>query len=91
MSDYGIRHDAAKLIRTPLPALRDSQTTLFLRVHPADRHLEAIARALGILERRDVQTQLETLRVIMVERTLWSRGTVAANECTAAGIPREAL
>lgn len=36
--------------------------------------IEAIARALGVLEHADVQTQLETLMGIMVTRTLQSRG-----------------
>jgi len=53
--------------------------------------LEAIARAIGLLESCDAQTQLETLLRVMVERTLWSRGMLAADQCTTAGIPREAF
>lgn len=51
--------------------------------------LEAIARALGALESREIQTQLEAVLRVMVERTLWSRGRLPASECTA-GIPPEA-
>jgi len=53
--------------------------------------LEAIARSLGILESTDAQQRLESLLHIMVERTLWSRGMIAAGECTAAGIPHDAI
>ncbi len=52
--------------------------------------LEAIARAVGILECRAVQARLETLLRVLVERTLWSRGVLAASRCTTAGIPPEA-
>jgi DTW domain-containing protein YfiP len=65
-----------------------------LRLQPSDRSLctlEAIARALGILESRDAQARLEALLRVMVERTLWSRGTIAADQCTAAGIPSGAF
>jgi len=53
--------------------------------------LEAIARAIGILESPTAQASLETLMRILVERTLWSRGRLAASECKTAGIPIEAL
>lgn len=53
--------------------------------------LEAIARAIGILECREAQAGLETLLRVLVERTLWSRGMLAAGRCTTAGIPREAF
>lgn len=43
--------------------------------------LEAIARALGILENVDVQRALERVLLAMVERTLWARG----------GVPRSAV
>lgn len=52
--------------------------------------LEAIARALGVLESIRVRTQIETFFRIMVERTLWSRGLLKAEDCTG-GIPPEAL
>jgi DTW domain-containing protein YfiP len=53
--------------------------------------LEAIARAIGLLESRDAQTRLETLLRVMVERTLWSRGMLAADQCITAGIPSKAF
>jgi len=53
--------------------------------------LEAIARAIGILESRTAQAGLETLLRVLVERTLWARGMLAAGRCTTAGIPPEAF
>ena len=53
--------------------------------------LEAIARAIGILESREAQASLETLLRVLVERTLWSRGLLSAKRCTTAGIPPEAF
>ena len=53
--------------------------------------LEAIARAIGILESTAAQKSLETLLQVLVERTLWSRGRLTASECRIAGIPPEAL
>jgi DTW domain-containing protein len=52
--------------------------------------LEAIARALGILEGAPVREALEQLFRIMVERTLWLRGTLRAEHVTGA-IPERAL
>jgi DTW domain-containing protein YfiP len=60
-----------------------------LRRHPDPRFLatfEAVARALGILEGPEVQEQLEHVFRVMVERTLWSRGQIAAEEMTG-GLP----
>lgn len=53
--------------------------------------LEAIARALGIIEGPEVQSQLELLLRVMVERTLWSRGMLKADQCKTASIPNEAF
>jgi DTW domain-containing protein len=53
--------------------------------------LEAIARAIGILESRETQASLERLLRVLVERTLWSRGRLPAEQCTTAGIPAEAF
>ena len=47
--------------------------------------------AIGILECRKAQAGLETLLRVLVERTLWSRGMLAAGRCTTAGIPPEAF
>ncbi len=65
-----------------------------LRLQPSQKSLctlEAIARALGILESSAAQASLEELLRVMVERTLWSRGMLAAHECTTAGIPEAAF
>ena len=43
--------------------------------------LEAIARAMGILEGPEVQSHLEERFRVMVERILWSRGEVHPTEC----------
>jgi DTW domain-containing protein YfiP len=48
--------------------------------------LEAIARALGILEGLHVQHALERVFRAVVERTLWARGAVATEDVTG-GIP----
>ena len=52
--------------------------------------LEAIARALGLIEGREVQTALESLFLKMVERRLWSMGQLRPEEC-ATVIPEEAI
>ncbi|MES1206643.1 MAG: tRNA-uridine aminocarboxypropyltransferase [Pseudomonadota bacterium] len=54
--------------------------------------MEAIARALGVLEAggASVRGALEKVFDAMVERTLWSRGSIDATE-VAAGIPPGAL
>ena len=53
--------------------------------------LEAVARAIGILESTEAQSQLEVLLRVMVERTLWSRGKITADQCHLAGIPEDAF
>ena len=65
-----------------------------LRTQRSDQNLctlEAIAKAIGALESREVQASLETLMRVLVERTLWSRGLLSAKRCTTAGIPPEAF
>jgi DTW domain-containing protein YfiP len=60
-----------------------------LRRHTDPRFLatfEAIARALGIVEGLPVRAHLEHVFRLMVERTLWSRGQIAADRVTG-GIP----
>ena len=58
-----------------------------LRKEPNDHSVstfEAIARALGLLEREDgprVQSLLEDLFDRRVERTLWARGVLKEKEC----------
>ena len=50
--------------------------------------LEAIARALGLLEGPEVQAALERVFTMMVERTLWMRGELDREQVTG-GIPDE--
>jgi DTW domain-containing protein YfiP len=52
--------------------------------------IEAIARAMGILEGRHIQEPLEHIFRVMVERTLWARGVLAAED-VAGGIPDGAM
>ncbi|MFO1042829.1 MAG: tRNA-uridine aminocarboxypropyltransferase [Planctomycetaceae bacterium] len=64
-----------------------------LRAQPNDKSLctlEAIARALGVLESSEAQASLENALKVMVERTLWARGYITTDKCTTAGIPSEA-
>lgn len=64
-----------------------------LRKEPNERSVstfEAIARALGVIEGPAVQTMLEDLFEMRVERTLWSRGLLKRDE-TRFGIPQEAF
>jgi len=61
--------------RVELPAGPPSR--YLLRSHPDARCLatfEAVARALGILEGREVEQRLEHVFALFVERTLFSRG-----------------
>ncbi len=65
-----------------------------LRTQPNHKSLctlEAIARSLGALESREAQAALEGVLRVMVERTLWARGTISASQCIEAGIPPEAF
>jgi DTW domain-containing protein YfiP len=48
--------------------------------------LEAIAQALGILEGPDAEGPLEHIHRVMVDRTLWTNGRIAA-EAVTGGIP----
>jgi len=50
---------------------------------------EAIARSLGIIEGPSVQQELEAIFRIRVERTLWSRGKLAPEDCSG-GVPEAA-
>jgi DTW domain-containing protein YfiP len=66
-----------------LPPGRPSEYQL--RVQSNDQSLctlEAVARAIGILESREAQERLEELLRVMVERTLWSRGALRGTPCT---------
>jgi len=55
--------------------------------HPAGlATIEAIARAMGVLEGPEIQASLEHVFRAMVERTLWARGRLATCDVTG-GIP----
>jgi DTW domain-containing protein YfiP len=72
-----------------LPALQVSDDRRRLREPFAPGRLatlEAVARALGILEGPEVEAALQRVYRIMTERTLWSNGRVAAGDVTG-GIP----
>ncbi len=78
----------AGLVRVHLPDGPPSRYRL--RSHPDPRCLatfEAVARALGILEGREVQARLEQVFELFVERTLFSRGRLRAAQVTG-GVPR---
>ncbi len=89
-----VRHDPSL---SGIPHVKLSQggpSEYRLRVQRDVHHLctlEAIARAIGILESPTAQLKLEVLLRILVERTLWSRGRIPASECHTAGIPPGAL
>jgi DTW domain-containing protein len=72
-----------------LPASEGKPSTYRLRVE-AHAHglatIEAIARALGVLEGPEIEAALERPFRIMVERTLWARGAIATDSVTG-GIP----
>ena len=97
----GTWRQAAK-VRTRVPGLGDvpcvslepeAPTMYRLRHETRDGGLatiEAIARALGVLEGGHVRSTLEKVFRAMVERTLWSRGQLDTAEVSA-GIPAGAL
>lgn len=68
-------------------------STYRLRTEPHSHGLatlEAIARALGVIESPEVQQKLEYIFRIMVERTLWGRGLLKTEDCFG-GVPPAAL
>lgn len=77
----------ASLSRVTLPP--GPPTRYRLRTHP-NAHclatLEAVARALGILEDAALEQHLTRLFLMFVERTLWSRGAIRAEDVTG-GVP----
>lgn len=77
----------AALARVHLPPGPPSRYTL--RSHP-DPHclatFEAVARALGILEGREIEARLEHVFALFVDRTLFSRGRLPAASVTG-GVP----
>ena len=92
----------AARVRSRVPGLRDVPTAR-LPPGPPTRYklrseshsdglatIEAIARALGILEGPQVQTVIEEVFETLVERTRWSRGELSASEMRT-GLPAGAL
>lgn len=89
-------------VRTRVPGLRDVPCAVLPPGPPSAYRLrtehdpagvstmEAIARALGILEGPETQAVLEHLFRIKVERTLWSRGALPAHAVTG-GVPPAAI
>lgn len=79
-----VRRDKT-LARLPHVKLqRGRPSTYRLRVQPDEQSLctlEAVARAIGILESAVAQHQLEALLRTMVERTLWARGAITSEQC----------
>jgi DTW domain-containing protein len=77
----------------PAVSLTDGAPSIYRLRASAGEHrvctIEAIARALGVLEDLETQTELERLCRVMVERTLKMRGRVAANDPTACCAPSE--
>jgi DTW domain-containing protein len=85
-----VRNRVAGLKDVPCVSLPAGEPSVYrLRAEAHETGLstvEAIARALGLLEGEPVQRALERVFRAMVERTLWSRGSVATSEVTG-GIP----
>ncbi len=85
-----VRNRVPGLADVPCVSLPKGPPTLYrLRSEPHAGGLatiEAVARAMGILEGPLVQQAIEQVFTALVERTLWSRGLVDANQVTA-GIP----
>lgn len=88
----------AKRVARREPSLVDLQRVILppgppsryrLRSHPDPKRVstfEAIARALGIIEGPKVQAHLEGVFDLLVERTLWTRGELSAEQVLS-GIP----
>jgi DTW domain-containing protein YfiP len=73
--------------RVALPPGSPSTYRLRTEMHAAGLStIEAIARAFGILEGPAVQRELERVQLLVVERTLWARGTVPKSAVTS-GVP----
>jgi DTW domain-containing protein YfiP len=89
----------ASKVRARVPGLRDipcvrlpreSRSIYRLREESHEDHLstiEAVARAMGVLEGMHVRRALEHVFRVMVERTLWAKGALGDGDVTG-GIPR---
>lgn len=72
----------------PVVSLPEGALSVY-RLRREQRHqglatMEAIARALGVLEDPSIQQALERVFALMVERTLWSRGELDATQLMSA-------
>jgi DTW domain-containing protein len=88
----------ASKVRMRVPGIRELPTVMLPPAEPSRYRLrseahahglatiEAIARAMGVLEGPEVRERLEFVFRAMVERTLWARGDLASHEVTG-GIP----
>jgi DTW domain-containing protein YfiP len=89
-----VRNRVPGLREVPCVSLPRGEPSRYrLRSEPVDGGLatiEAIARALEILEGPAVRAVLDAVFVAMVERTLWSRGQLATSAVTG-GIPDGAI
>lgn len=85
-----VRHRVGGLHDIPCVSLPPDVPSIYRLRSEAHRHglatIEAVARALGILEGLDVRRSLEHVFRIMVERTLWARGALRTDAVTG-GIP----
>lgn len=74
----------------PCVALPDGPPSIYRLRSEAHAHglatIEAIARAMGVLEGDTIRRALEHVFRVMVERTLWSRGEIESRDVTG-GIP----
>ena len=91
---FKVRNRVPGMREVPCVSLPPGAPTIYrLRAESHDAGLatmEAIARAMGVLEGPEVQQSLELVFRAMVERTLWSRGDVDAKDVTL-GIPKGAM
>lgn len=89
-----VRQRVPRLRDVPYVSLpRDEPSMYRLRAEAHDHGLatiEAIARAMGILEGVHVRRALEHVFRAMVERTLWSRGAIETENVTG-GVPDGAM
>ncbi len=91
---FKVRHRVPGLRDVPCVSVpADAPTRYRLRAEPHKdglATLEAIARALGVLEGRHVREALERVFEVMVSRTLWSRGELRGAD-VAGGVPDGAM
>jgi DTW domain-containing protein YfiP len=89
-----VRNRVPELCNVPCVSLPPAEPSIYRLRSEAHGHglatIEAIARAMGILEGLHVQRALEHVFQAMVERTLWARGEIATAEVTG-GVPDGAM